>query len=58
MFQSKMNFLDVDPVYQKKIKMFSDPGKEELISPNAEEDDSYLDVEPYTGMSIGAWLKL
>lgn len=58
MFQSKMNFLHVDPAYQQKVRMYSDPQKTQLISPDPDQDDSYLDVEPYTGMSIGAWLKL
>ena len=38
--------------------MFSDSGKQQLIECDAENDESYLDVEPYTGMSVGAWLKL
>ena len=58
MFQSKMNFLDVDPKYKAKVKMFQDPAKQHLIHSNPQNDESYLDVEPYTGMSIGAWLKL
>jgi len=29
-----------------------------ILKPNEDEDDSYLDVEPYTGVSLGAWLKL
>ena len=28
------------------------------LKPNEHDDESYLDVEPYTGVSLGAWLKL
>jgi hypothetical protein len=38
--------------------MFADFEKTQLIKADPENDESYLDVEPYTGMSIGAWLKL
>lgn len=58
MFQSKINFLHVDPKYANKVRMYEDIQKQKLITCDPDEDDSYLDVEPYTGMSIGAWLKL
>jgi hypothetical protein len=58
MFQSKMHFLHADPLYQSKVKMFRDKDKTEQIYSDEHNDESYLDVEPYTGMSIGAWLKL
>ena len=53
-----MNFLHVDPIYQQKVKMFNDIDKKIMIESDQENDESYLDVEPYTGMSVGAWLKL
>jgi hypothetical protein len=55
-FISKRHFLDVDEEVMGFIDFLDSKG--EKITPNQAEDDIYLFVEPYTGLSLSAWLKL
>ena len=55
-FNSKRHFLDVDEEIMSFIHLIDAQG--ENITANRDEDDIYLYVEPYTGLSLSAWLKL
>lgn len=55
-FNSKRHFLDADSEILSFIKLIDADGKN--ITPNRDQDDIYLYVEPYTGLSLSAWLKL
>lgn len=55
-FNSKRHFLDADDEIIHFINLTDVKG--EVIVPNRDDDDIYLYVEPYTGLSLSAWLKL
>lgn len=58
-FNSKRHFLDVDENVTNLTKIYREEISESsLITPNADEDNIYLYIEPYTGLSLAAWLKL
>lgn len=55
-FNSKRHFLDTDDEVRSFINLTDYEGN--AIEPNRDEDDIYLYIEPYTGLSLAAWLKL
>ena len=55
-FNSKRHFLDADEEILSFIDYQTYDGK--TITPVRDDDDIYLYVEPYTGLSLSAWLKL
>lgn len=58
-FNSKRHFLDVDQNVTKLTKVYRKEIKEEnLIVADKNEDDIYLYIEPYSGLSLSAFLKL
>lgn len=55
-FNSKRHFLDADEEILRFIDYQTYDGK--TITPDRDNDDIYLYIEPYTGLSLSAWLKL
>ena len=55
-FNSKRHFLDVDEEIFRFINYTASDGTP--IVPSGEDDDILLYVEPYTGLSLSAWLKI
>lgn len=58
-FNSKLHFLNVDQAAIEQIKVYKrSVAEENLIKANPDEDDISLYVEPYTGLTLSAWLKI
>ena len=58
-FNSKLHFLNVDPAAIEQIKVYKERVAEEnLIKADPNEDDIYLYIEPFTGLTLSAWLKI
>ncbi len=58
-FNSKLHFLDVDQKTIEQIRVYKgNVSEENLIKADPDNDDIYLYIEPYTGLTLSACLKI